>query len=63
MARSKKKTRSASDEPTKDDVVKFRASAEEKQALEGAAKRNGLKLSAWLRRVALKEAGLLPEAE
>ncbi len=60
MTKSKKKTIAKS---LKDDVVRFRVSAEQKQAFEEAAKRDGLDVSAWIRRVALKEAGALPEAK
>jgi len=48
---------------SKDDVVKMRVSAEEKQALTAAAERDGLKLSAWLRQLSLRAAGALPEAK
>lgn len=43
----------------KDDVVRMRISKQHKQALEDAAARDGLELSAWLRRLALKAAGVL----
>jgi len=60
MAKSKKK---AATKSLKDEVVRFRVSAEQKQAFEEAAQRDGLDVSAWIRRVALKEAGALPEAK
>ncbi|HZZ16111.1 MAG TPA: hypothetical protein VFE08_09145 [Candidatus Sulfotelmatobacter sp.] len=60
MAKSKKK---AQGKLLKDDVVRFRVSAEQKQAFEAAAKREGLEVSGWLRRLALREAGELPEAK
>jgi mobilization protein NikA len=44
-------------------MVRFRASEEEKEALEKAAKRSGLPLSAWIRQLSLREAGALPEAK
>lgn len=44
----------------KGDVVRMRISAGQKQALIAAAEREGLELSAWLRQVALRAAGLLP---
>jgi hypothetical protein len=47
----------------KGDVVRMRITAEDKRALEDAAKRDGLELSAWLRRLALRAAGVLPEAK
>jgi len=44
----------------KDDIVRMRIPAEQKQALLEAAAREGLELSAWLRQLALRAAGLLP---
>lgn len=61
MVRAKKKA--AAFRAAKDETVRFRVSTEQKQSLEEAAKRDGLGLSAWLRRLALKEAGALPEAK
>ena len=46
----------------KDAVVRMRISIEHKQALENAAARDGLHLSAWLRQLALRAAGVLPES-
>jgi uncharacterized protein (DUF1778 family) len=43
----------------KDDVVRFRVSADHKAAMVAAAERDGLDLSQWLRRLALREAGVL----
>jgi uncharacterized protein (DUF1778 family) len=60
MARPRKKATAKS---LKDEMVRFRVSAEQKQAFEEAAQRDGLDVSAWIRRVALKEAGALPEAK
>jgi uncharacterized protein (DUF1778 family) len=45
----------------KDDVVRMRVTVEQKRALENAANRAGLELSAWLRQLALRAAGALPE--
>jgi hypothetical protein len=45
----------------KGDVVRMRVTAAQKRALEGAADRAGLELSAWLRQLALRAAGVLPE--
>ena len=45
----------------KDDVVRMRVTAREKQALEEAAERDGLGLSAWLRQLALRAARVLPD--
>ena len=58
MAKSSKKR------PTKvlkNDVVRMRISADQKQALTDAAARDGLELSAWLRQLALRAAGALRE--
>lgn len=41
----------------------MRVSAEDKQAIADAAKRDGLDLSVWLRQVALRAAGVLAEAK
>lgn len=60
MTKSKKK---ATIKSVKDETVRFRVSADQKQAFEAAAKRDGLEVSAWLRRLALREAGELPEAK
>jgi uncharacterized protein (DUF1778 family) len=62
MAKGKRKARS-SVKPVKNDVVRMRISAPQKQALTEAAKRDGLELSAWLRQLALRAAGVLPEAK
>lgn len=43
----------------KDEMVRMRISAEQKRALVEAAARDGLELSAWLRQLALRAAGLL----
>lgn len=45
----------------KDDVVRMRVTVDQKRALENAASRAGLELSAWLRQLALRAAGALPE--
>jgi len=62
MVNTKRRARRA---PTvkslKDDVVRMRISATQKQALTEAAERAGLELSAWLRQLALRAAGVLPE--
>jgi uncharacterized protein (DUF1778 family) len=55
MAKSPKKR-------IKDDVVRMRVTTEQKRALENAANRAGLELSAWLRQLALRAAGALPES-
>jgi len=47
----------------KDDVVRMRIPAEHKQALIEAAAKDGLELSAWLRQLALRAAGVLPPAQ
>jgi len=60
MAKNKRDGRPTAIRPLKDDVVRMRVSAEDKRALTEAANRVGLELSAWLRQLALREAGLLP---
>jgi uncharacterized protein (DUF1778 family) len=47
----------------KDDIVRMRVTAEQKQTLHAAAAREGLELSAWLRQAALRAAGALPERD
>jgi uncharacterized protein (DUF1778 family) len=44
----------------KDAVVRMRIPAQQKDALLKAAARDGLELSAWLRQLALRAAGVLP---
>lgn len=58
-----KSTRKRPVKTTKDDVVRMRIPADQKQALVEAAMRDGLELSAWLRQLALRAAGVLPEAK
>lgn len=55
--------RKAAKTALRDDVVRMRVSDEEKQALTEAAKREGLQLSAWLRQLSLRAAGVLPGAK
>jgi len=47
----------------KEESLRIRISTAEKQALEQAALRDGLTLSAWLRRVTLQAAGYLPRSK
>lgn len=47
--------------PKKDDVVRMRIPSDQKQALILAAGREGLELSAWLRQLALRAAGVLSD--
>jgi hypothetical protein len=64
MAKTAKKPKAqAAPNGTKDDVVRMRVSAEHKAAFVAAAGREGLELSQWLRRLALRAAGLLPDAQ
>ncbi|MGH9402668.1 MAG: plasmid mobilization protein [Terriglobia bacterium] len=63
MVKSKRDGRAATVKPLKDDVVRMRVSAEDKKALTEAANRVGLELSAWLRQLALRAAGVLPESK
>ena len=59
---AKKKPARPAPKVLKDDVVRMRVSAEQKQALTTAAERDGLELSAWLRQLALRAAGALPKS-
>ena len=47
----------------KDSEVRFRISTVDKAALVAAAERDGLDLSSWVRRLALRAAGVLPEPQ
>ena len=47
----------------KDEVVRMRIPAAQKEAMVKAAEQEGLDLSTWLRRLALREVGLLPKAK
>jgi uncharacterized protein (DUF1778 family) len=46
---------------TKDDVIRMRVTAEQKRVIVAAAEREGLEVSQWLRQLALRAAGVLPE--
>ncbi|HEV7243156.1 MAG TPA: hypothetical protein VGQ36_28275 [Thermoanaerobaculia bacterium] len=48
------------EKPTKDDVIRMRIPADQKQTLVDAAACEGLELSTWLRQLALRAAGALP---
>lgn len=60
MAKAKRKRGGSVAKALKDDVVRMRISADQKHALLEAAARDGLELSAWLRQLALRAAGVLP---
>lgn len=62
MAQTKRK-RATARKSIKADVVRMRVSADEKLAMERMAARTGLNVSAWLRQLALREAGVLPKPE
>jgi uncharacterized protein (DUF1778 family) len=49
--------------PRKDEVLRVRILAAQKRVIEDAAARDGLELSAWVRRVLLRAAGVLPDAK
>jgi uncharacterized protein (DUF1778 family) len=55
------KTPKKKEKPLKGDVVRMRVTVEQKRALTSAAERSGLELSAWLRQLALRAAGALPD--
>jgi uncharacterized protein (DUF1778 family) len=57
MAKSPSKRRAV--KTRKDDVVRMRVTVEQKQAMTDAAARAGLELSAWLRQLALRAAGVI----
>jgi uncharacterized protein (DUF1778 family) len=61
MIKSKKTPKRATGKPVKDDVIRVRLTSEQKTAIVAAAERDGLELSAWLRQLALRAAGVLPE--
>lgn len=48
--------------PVKGDVIRMRVTFDQKSAIVAAAERDGLELSAWLRQLALRAAGVLPTA-
>jgi uncharacterized protein (DUF1778 family) len=56
MVKSKK---TKPEKPVKDDVIRMRVTSEQKSAIVGAAERDGLEVSAWLRQLALRAAGVL----
>lgn len=58
--KDKKPARPSAGKKRKDEVVRMRIPADQKQALIDAAAREGLELSAWLRQLALRAAGALP---
>ena len=61
MAKSPKKRKKRDPGTLKDDVVRMRVTPEQKRVIVGAAGRAGLEVSAWLRQLALRAAGALPE--
>jgi uncharacterized protein (DUF1778 family) len=60
MAQSKKTPKKAG-KPVKGDVIRMRVTSDQKSAIVAAAERDGLEVSAWLRQLALRAAGALPE--
>lgn len=62
-ARNSHRSKSPLAKPKKDEVIRFRLSADQKAGIEAAAARAGLDSSNWLRQLALKAAGLLPTPE
>lgn len=58
MASKKKKAT----KPLKGDVIRMRVTSEQKAAIMAAAERDGLELSQWLRQLALRAAGAIPES-
>jgi uncharacterized protein (DUF1778 family) len=60
MATSKK---AIAEKPVKGDVIRMRVTSAQKSAIVAAAERDGLEVSAWLRQLALRAAGVLSEAK
>lgn len=60
MAQSKKTPKKA-EKQVKGDVIRMRVTSEQKSAIMEAAERDGLEVSAWLRQLALRAAGALPD--
>ena len=58
----KKKAPLPPEKPTKDDVIRMRVTSEQKAAITAAVEREGLELSQWLRQLALRAAGVIPES-
>jgi len=56
---TKRRVKTGKLRPLKDDVVRMRIPADQKQALVAAAAKEGLDVSAWLRQLALRAAGVL----
>jgi uncharacterized protein (DUF1778 family) len=64
MVKTKRNARSIPTlKPLKNDVVRMRIPATQKKVLVNAAEREGLELSVWLRQLALRAAGILPETK
>jgi uncharacterized protein (DUF1778 family) len=63
MVSSRKTPAKAPTKNKKDDVVRMRVTAEQKAAILAAAESDGMDVSVWLRRLALREAGVLPSGK
>jgi uncharacterized protein (DUF1778 family) len=63
MAKSKKTPARGIEKKVKDDVIRVRLTSEQKSAIVAAAERDGLELSAWLRQLALRAAGVLSKPD
>jgi uncharacterized protein (DUF1778 family) len=63
MPKPKPKRKRPARKVLKDVTIRMRVTAEHKRVLNEAAEREGLELSAWLRRAALRAAGALPVSE
>ena len=57
-----KSKKTPASKPTKDEVIRVRLTSEQKSAIVAGAERDGLELSAWLRQLALRAVGALPQA-
>jgi uncharacterized protein (DUF1778 family) len=54
------KAKTTAEKPVKGDVIRMRVTSDQKNAIVAAAERDGLEVSAWLRQLALRAAGVLP---
>jgi len=59
MAKTVKRRKPKDDR--KGDVIRMRVTADQKDAITSAASRDGLEVSQWLRQLALRAAGALPD--
>ena len=63
MAKTGKRKERPAAKPLKDAVIRMRVSVTQKRAIKYAAERQGLEVSAWLRQLALRAAGVLEKSK